>query len=161
MIIRIGSEEELSRLWGIITSPTLKLFQERISKDTQELWVMEEDNTGKLIGELHIIWDSVDKDEANGKNRAYLCAFRIDRDYQGLGYGSKLMKNVLNRIKDKGFSEATIGVEVGANKLELMYKKWGFSEYIKTKDIDHHYVDAQGNPTLAKLWNLYLLRQTK
>ena len=156
MLIRIGLIEELPILWKIKSSPTLKLFSERISKNTQEYWVIQEDETDNLIGELHIVWDSVDKDEANGINRAYLCAFRIDENFQGLGYGSKLMKSVLRKVHDKGFNEVTIGVEVGSEKLESMYNYWGFTEYIKTKNIDHHHVDEYGNPTSSGSWSLFL-----
>jgi hypothetical protein len=40
-----------------------------------------------LIGELYIFWDLEDKDEANGKERAYLSAFRIEEELRGLGLG--------------------------------------------------------------------------
>lgn len=87
----------------------------------------------------------MDKEEANGINRAYLCAFRINRDHQGLGLGSQLMKKVLHRIVDNGFTEVTIGVEENAEKLKAIYDSWGFSTYIKKKFVDHHNIDAQGN----------------
>ncbi len=53
-----------------------------------------------MIGELYIFWDLEDKDEANGKDRAYLSACRIEEELRGLGLGKnneqRTMKYPLN-----------------------------------------------------------------
>src|SRR5690606_38301420 len=96
------------------------------------------------------------KDEANGINRAYLFSFRVHPQYQGKGIGSKLIKKVLNRIKEKGFTEVTIGVDQSDAKLISMYHSWGFTNYIKTKEIDHHGYDLLGKPKKVPPFDLLL-----
>lgn len=68
-------------------------------------------NINLVKGLMHLFWDSEDKDEANGKDRAYISAFRIDEGYRGQGLGKKLMLRALDRIKERGYTEVTIGVE--------------------------------------------------
>lgn len=158
MLIRIASVDELKLLWENSGSPTQKYFIEGIKKGNIEFWTIENDKDNQLIGELYIFWDSEDKDEANGKDRAYLCAFRIDKKYRGFGLGKKLMKRVLERVVEKGFCEATIGADNNdADRLSKMYKSWGFSELVKLQNIDNHYLDINGEAAYYEVpYALYL-----
>ena len=161
MLIRIGSVDELKLLWKNSGSPTENYFIEGIKKGNIEFWTVENDKDNQLIGELYIFWDSEDKDEANGKDRAYICAFRIDEKYRGLGLGKELMKRVLERVIEKEFCEATIGVDNDdADRLSKMYKSWGFSELVKLQNIDNHYLDINGEATYYEVpYALYLNKQ--
>jgi len=67
------------------------------------------------------------------------------------------MKRVFERIGEKGFKEITIGIDAREyEKLKGMYTSWGFTQLIKSKDVDHHYVDDSGNPTPAETYEVYL-----
>lgn len=144
--IRQGTIEEFKTLWNNTESTTYKYFLNNMKKNIIEFWTIEEQDN--LIAELYIFWDSIDKDEANGINRAYLCAFRVNKNYQGKGYGSLLMKRVIERIKEKKFNEVTIGIDNKEfEKLKSMYQKFGFTKLIKNTYIDNHYLDRDGNPT--------------
>lgn len=78
MMIRTGSLNELKALWKN-ESPTKAYFINEIEKNSIEFWTIENEKDSSLIGELYIFWNSEDKkDEANGKDRAYLCAFRVE-----------------------------------------------------------------------------------
>ncbi len=96
---------------------------------TQEFWLIEKDE--EILGEFHIYWDKMDKDEANGLNRAYLSAFRVHPDYRGQGLGTRLMESVIERIKENGFSEVTIGAYAHEPEIQKLYEKWGFTEFVK------------------------------
>ena len=102
---------------------------EGIEKNEQEFLVVEKDN--ELIGELHIHWIKNDTDEANGKTRAYLGALRLHPNHRKQGIGTKLMQHALNHIRTKGFKEATIGAYKHEPHIQELYKKWGFTEFIK------------------------------
>lgn len=69
-----------------------------IEAGTQEFWVIEKGND--ILGEFHVFWDKEDKDEANG---------RVHPDHRRQGLGTKLMQRVIERIKERGFGEVTIG----------------------------------------------------
>lgn len=146
MIVRIASVEEMKKLWGYSESPTYNYFVDGMEKCNIEFWTIEEIKTNKLIGELYIFWDSEDKDEANGYERAYLCAFRVEADYQGRGLGSKLMNRVFERLEEKLVKEVTIGIDNDEyEKLSAMYEGWGFTKLVKYKNVDIHSFDRKGN----------------
>jgi len=132
-------------------------FTEGIKKGKQEFWVAETDN--RIVGELHILWDSEDHEEANGVDRAYLCAFRTHSDFQSKGVGKLLMTRVLDRIISRGFKEVTICVEQDADELKTIYKKWGFNTFVKIKDVDLHNLNPDGSlKTFATAGELYLYK---
>ncbi len=133
-------------------------FIDGIEKGNIEFWTVENELDNSLIGELYIFWNSEDEEEANGKDRAYLCAFRVEKEFQGRGIGKRLMQMVLCRVKEKGFKEATIGADNdNAERLTCMYKSWGFSELIKLQNIDHHCLDKNIKHTFYEIpYALYL-----
>lgn len=159
MLIRKASIEELKALWKV-NSPTKSYFVEGMEKKNIEFWAVENPEDNDIIGELYIFWNSEDEDEANGIDKAYLCAFRIDPKFQGVGLGRALMERVLQRIAEKGFSEVTIGADNNdGDRLTKMYKSFGFTELIKLKNIDHHCLDANNEPIYEEVpWPLYLNR---
>jgi len=157
MKIRRGSVSELETLWNHSGSNTYHYFIEGMKNEMIEFWTIEH-VSNKLIGELYIFWDSEDKDEADGINRAYLCALRVHKDFQGKGLSSQLMSTVLNRVKENGFSEVTIGIDNDHyEKLHAMYTAWGFDDFIKKQDCDFHYRDMDNKPFVyEKPIELYL-----
>lgn len=147
MKVRIATVEEMKKLWKYSNSPTYNYFVDGITKGTIEFWTVENQKDESLIGELYIFWNSEDRDEANGINRAYLCAFRIDEKYRGQGLASKLMKTVLERVKSNGFTEVTIGVDnENYDKLKKIYNSWGFNHLLKKQHYDYHYLDVNNDP---------------
>ena len=79
MQIRKATGEEMLKLWGYrdheTASPTAKFFYRNVTSGNAVFWTL--DNGGELIGELYVFLNLDDKDFADGKNVAYLCAFRV------------------------------------------------------------------------------------
>jgi ribosomal protein S18 acetylase RimI-like enzyme len=63
---------------------------------------------------------------------AYLTAFRTIKEYQGQGYFSKLFKYMINDLKSRGYTRVTVGVEPTELTNKAIYKKYGFTNFIKT-----------------------------
>ena len=63
---------------------------------------------------------------------AYLFAFRTNDDYQGKGYFSKLYHFMIDDLKSRGYERATLGVEPKEETNKKIYRKYGFTEYIKS-----------------------------
>lgn len=104
----------------------------------------------KLLGELHVSYESNDKLEAVRGVRAYLSAYRVHKDFQGMGLGKFLMKSVIDTLAAEGYSEFTVGVEDDNDRALHIYKEFGFSEVIARK-----YEEYQGD---GYEYNLYLKR---
>lgn len=104
----------------------------------------------RLVGELHAMYQSDDKNYAVQGIRAYLFAFRIHKDYQGKGYGKYLLKKVIDILKERGYHEFTVGVEDDNLKAQHIYHSFGFDEIVLRKQEEY-----QGD---TYEYNLYLSR---
>ena len=63
---------------------------------------------------------------------AYLAAFRINKEYEGQGYFSKLYQFVENDLKERGYTELSLGVSPCEVRNIEIYFHLGFRDYIKT-----------------------------
>lgn len=64
-------------------------------------------------------------------NTVYLSAFRTIDGFRGKGYFSKLFRFMIDDLRQKGYTKATLGVEADDKKNKAIYAHYGFSEYIK------------------------------
>lgn len=76
--------------------------------------------------------DMQNKEGLIGEDKAYLTAFRTNKEYENQGYFSKLYKFMENDLKKKGFKSLTLGVEPCETRNIQIYFKWGFTKYVKT-----------------------------
>lgn len=109
-------------------------------------------NGAELIGELHVRYQSDDDNFAIRGRRAYLFAFRVHKKYQGKGYGKYLIKEVIGMLKEKGYSEFTIGIEDDNLIAHHIYHSLGFNKLLLRKKEEY-----QGD---SYEYNLYLMGQS-
>lgn len=101
-----------------------------------------------LVGELRVMYESDDENYAIRDRRAYMFAFRIREGFQNKGYGTYLLKTVLDALKEKGYCEFTVGVEDDNLRAIHMYQALGFNKFLLRKQEEY-----QGD---AYEYNLYL-----
>ena len=133
-MIRKATGSEMLKLWGYRdaadASPTAKFFYRHISSGNAVFWTL--DHGGELIGELYAFLDiEEDRDFADGKTTAYLCAFRVRKEYRGQGLGSRLMQEALADLKERGFRRATIGAGKSEERNIRLYRRLGFTGKVK------------------------------
>ena len=63
---------------------------------------------------------------------AYLAAFRTNKEFEGKGYFSELYNYVENDLKEKGYTELSLGVGPEAVRNIEIYFHLGYRNYIKT-----------------------------
>lgn len=148
MKVRKATEKEMLCLWGYQDTeplpPTALLFAWNLFTGNAEFWALEDN--GRIIGELYVFWKLEDQNFADGKTRAYLCAFRVQKEYRGKGCGSLLMREVLQYLKDKGVRAAAIGVDATEERNIRMYRGFGFTSKIKDCFEDPCDLDDEMNP---------------
>lgn len=132
-IVRQGSARDMLTLWGYKSldeaSPTARYFYDNIESGNAIFWSLcDEEN---IVGELYAFLKLDDKEFADGIETAYLCAFRVNKDYRGKGYGSMLMNTAVSDLQSKNFSFATIGVGMDEESNQKMYEHMGFNRKIK------------------------------
>ena len=59
-------------------------------------------------------------------------------------------------LKKRGYEKLTLGVEAGDEKNMMIYKKWGYTEFIKTAC--EYYPSEDGNGTEKIYVNYYAKR---
>lgn len=88
------------------------------------------------IGQITIIFSPVCSAVRNrlmlcdGKTRANMNAFRIDKRYEGKGHISKLVKIAEQYAKEKGITYLTIGCEAKESRNLAIYLHFGYTEFI-------------------------------
>ncbi len=107
-------------------------------------------NGEKLIGELRVMYRHEDCLFTIDGKRVYLYAFRIHKDFQGLGFGKWLMNYVIDILKNEGYTEFTIGVEDDNYTAKYIYQSFGFTELLARQKEEY-----QGD---SYEYNLYLKR---
>lgn len=75
---------------------------------------------------------------------SYLVAFRTNKEYEGKGYFSKLYNFMENDLKQRGYTELSLGVGPEAVRNIEIYFHLGFRDYIKTVI---EYEPSQEDPT--------------
>ncbi|MCM1049316.1 MAG: GNAT family N-acetyltransferase [Clostridiales bacterium] len=135
MIVTTLSVQELHRLTELYNYNNVDEMIEQCTHEIQnniiDIFVLLNDS--ELIGELHVKYQSDDDNFAVRGRRAYLFAFRIHKNYQGKGYGKYLIKEVINILRKKGYSEFTVGVEDDNLKARHIYHSLGFDELLLRK----------------------------
>ena len=137
-------------LWGYpkldAASPTARFFYQNIASGSAVFWTLEHE--GALIGELYAFFSLEDRDFADGKTTAYLCAFRVKEGFRGQGFGSRLMETALADLKARGFRRAAIGVSESEPQNLRLYRRFGFTEKVKDCRADPCAMDEQMRPVV-------------
>lgn len=149
MKIRIGTGQECLKVLRCSSlekaSPTTKNLWANLQSGNAAFWTVENDD-GHLIGELYVFRRLEDEDFANGKEKAYLCAFRIKKMWRGQGIGTQLITTVMENLKENGCKTVTIGVDANEPDNQRLYRRLGFTEKIKDCYTDPCNIDENGQP---------------
>ena len=149
MRVRTAGADEMLRLWGHADAdsapPTARFFYRQIASGSAVFWTVDRD--GALIGELYAFLEiEADRDFADGVSTAYLCAFRVKKEFRGQGLGTRMMEAALADLKARGFLRATIGVAPGEEQNVRLYRRLGFHTKIKDCFFDPCARDARMRP---------------
>lgn len=138
MEIRQASAQEMLQLWNYDgrrpLSNNARFFCNCIQRGDAAFWTIDEG--GELIGELYVFYRLEDRDFADGERRAYLCAFRVRKDWRGQGLGERLLTAVLGHVRSVGYREVTIGVELSEPRTMAFYRRMGFETVVKDSGLD-------------------------
>ena len=138
----IASEELIIKKWdkeikNHNNSELWKQFKKKSLRNLNTRIVYMGLLNGNIITEATAIISEKDLDMQNkdgliGNKKAYLTAFRSDKDFENKGYFSKLYKFMEEDLISKGFDTLTLGVEPSEVRNTKIYFNWGFTKYIKT-----------------------------
>ena len=105
----------------IIERPELKLYYEDFGSGKADLCIVAEED-GKVVGAA---WTRLMDDYGHVDEETPSFAISLYKEYRGQGIGTRLMKDMLALLKDKGFKRASLAVQK-ENYAVRMYEKVGF-----------------------------------
>ncbi|MBP5491190.1 MAG: GNAT family N-acetyltransferase [Lachnospiraceae bacterium] len=141
-VCKIASMEEVNEKWDT-------LVQEHPDDSNWEVWkkdIIAEISAGReipyygildgeIICEAYAVPNYTPGEDDAGlreEGTVYLSAFRTVKAYRGKGYFSRLLRFMLENLRQKGFERAVLGVEPSEVLNKQMYLRWGFTEKMYT-----------------------------
>ena len=117
-----------SNIWNMESQPLAEKWREEISLGNRLVYIYK--INGEFIGEGALVLDVDDADYTIPDKRVYVSRMIVKKEYRNRGIGSTILEFLINKAKEMGFSEMTIGVDKdNANALHL-YRKYGFTEVL-------------------------------
>ncbi len=122
---------------SIVKQPKLKIYYEDFGTGKADYCIVAEDD-GKVIG---AVWTRIMNDYGHVDDDTPSFAISLYKEYRGQGIGTRMMREMLELLKEKGYKQASLAVQK-ANYAVRMYEKVGFrtvdeneEEYIMVCDL--------------------------
>ena len=122
---------------SIIEQPELALYYENFGSGPADNCLVAEVG-GKVIG---AVWTRIMNDYGHVDDDTPSFAISLYKEYRGRGIGTKLMRRMLELLKEQGYKKASLAVQK-ANYAVRMYAAVGFrtvdenaEEYIMVRDL--------------------------
>ena len=103
----------------------------------------DETNDQRLVGQLFVQFESNSPRLADGKNRAFLYAFRIRENLRNLGLGSYLLGVVETDLQARGFSLTTLNCGRDNERALRFYRRHGY-QVVSPEPGRWSYIDHEG-----------------
>jgi len=145
-VCKVADRDELARRWEYLIGihpgdPRWLKFRENALKHYDEQSTIS--YLGFLDGEIiceatayikesAFIGDISDPSGLLSDRMSYLAAFRTNREYEGKGWFSRLYAFAEKDLRERGYTELSVGVGPEAVRNIQIYFHLGFREYIKT-----------------------------
>ena len=159
-LCKIATKDELQKRWDYLNriNPGRKWieFRENALKHYDEkstisyLGILNNEiicEITAVIKESAFIGDIDDPSGLLSDSMCYLAAFRTNKEYEGKGYFHKLYDFVETDLKERGYTELSLGVGPEAVRNMEIYFHLGFREYIKTVI---QYEPSEDDPSLRE-----------
>ena len=106
---------------GIRYQPELKIYYDDFGTGKADYCIVADDN-GKVIG---AVWTRIMDDYGHVDDDTPSFAISLYKEYRGQGIGTRMMREMLALLKEKGYKQASLAVQK-ANYAVRMYEKVGF-----------------------------------
>lgn len=117
-----------SNIWNMKSQPLADKWLDEIKSGNRLVFIYK--INGEFIGEGALVLDEGDPDYTISNKRIYVSRMIVKKEYRNRGIGSEILAFLIEKAKEMGFEEMTIGVDKdNVNALHL-YKKYGFTEVL-------------------------------
>lgn len=126
--LEVKDYNKCSNIWNMKSQPLAETWRKEIETGNRIVFVYK--INGEFIGEGALVLDTGDSDYTIPEKRVYVSRMIVKKEYQNRGIGSEILTFLIEKAKEMGFFEMTIGVDKdNVNALHL-YRKYGFTEVL-------------------------------
>ena len=120
--------DKCSNIWNMKAQPLAQKWLDEIKKGNRLVYIYK--INGEFIGEGALVLNTGDPDYTIKNQRIYVSRMIVKKEYRNQGIGSEILKFLIRKAKNMGFSEMTIGVDKDNINALHLYKKYGFTEIL-------------------------------
>ncbi len=126
--LKLEEYHKCSNIWNMKAQPLAEKWREEIAEGNRLVFIYK--INGKFIGEGALVLDAGDLDYTIPNQRVYVSRMIVKKEYRNRGIGSEILTFLIEKAKEMGFSEMTIGVDKDNETALHMYRKYGFTEVL-------------------------------
>ncbi len=117
-----------SNIWNMKNQPLADKWLNEIKSGNRYVFIYK--INGEFVGEGALVLDTGDPDYTVQGKRVYLSRMVVKKEYRNQGIGSEIIEFLINKAKEMGFEEMTVGVDKDNSAALHLYKKYGFTNVL-------------------------------
>ncbi len=126
--LKLNDYYKCSNIWNMKAQPLAEKWREEIASGNRLVFIYK--INGEFIGEGALVLETGDPDYTIQGKRVYVSRMIVKKEYRNRGIGSGILTFLIEKAKEMGFSEMTIGVDKGNDNALHLYRKFGFTEVL-------------------------------
>lgn len=130
IIEKLKPEEynKCSNIWNIKKQPLAGKWYDEIVSGNRIVYIYK--INGEFIGEGALVIDTGDADYTIAGRRIYVSRMIVKKEYRNKGIGGEILAFLIEKAKEMGYTEMTVGVDKDNENAVHLYKKFGFTEVL-------------------------------
>lgn len=109
-------------------SPLTETFRQQIAAGNRIVYIYKINSD--FIAECDLVLDKQDPDYTIPGRRIYISRMIVKKNCRNQGIGSRLLEFMLQKAKEMGYHEISIGVDKVNERALHLYRKYGFNEVL-------------------------------
>lgn len=131
----ISNYYKCNNIWDMSRKPKLKeKFYNELVNGNRITFVYEVNDC--YVGEVSLVFDMNDSDYTIDNKRIYLSRFLVKKEMRNKGIGKLLLMHIFDYVRDLGYKEISVGVNLDNYIALKIYHKYGFDKIIKVDEDD-------------------------
>lgn len=127
-LLKLEDYHKCSNIWNMKTQPLAEKWREEIASGNRLVFIYK--INGEFIGEGALVLDTGDPDYTISGRRVYVSRMIVKKEYRNRGIGSGILTFLIEKAKEMGFKEMTIGVDKDNENALHLYRNFGFTEVL-------------------------------
>ena len=126
--LNIKDYKKCNNIWNMKKCEFTEKFYKEIEDGNRVVFIYKIND--EFVGEIAYVLDMKDSDYTITNKRIYISRLIVKKEYRNKGIGGILVDFILERVKEMGYNEATIGVDKDNMSALHLYKKKGFTNVL-------------------------------